>query len=536
MADKTLFASRRHGAGPAPDTRNAENAPAYAFDARHALAQLAVTGCFRGTFYASAEAQLDEVLALVARVDDAFVARCAIHARRHAHMKDMPALLVAVLAARRSPHLAAAFRAVVDNGRMLRNVVQIVRSGVTGRRSLGSAPRRLVREWLAARPDRKLLADSVGSDPSLADIVKMVHPRPASAARRAFYGWLIGKEHDEAALPQEIRDLEAYRAGATRTVPEVPFQLLTSLPLTADDWRGIARNAPWQATRMNLATFARRGVFTRRGLFDRETARLTRQIAARLADPEAVRTARVLPYQLLAAYRNAGDGVPRDVVRALHRALELATANVPRLAGKVVVCPDVSGSMQSPVTGVSRGATSTIRCVDVAALIAAVVLRQGRDNIVLPFDWDVRDVALDPERSVLANADALAKVGGGGTAVSSPLRWLNAIEETADLVILVSDNQSWFDMKTGWGRQEATAAVAEWETFRRRNPSARLVCLDIQPYTNTQVPDRDGVLNIGGFSDAVFDVIARFAAGDADADSWVRTIESVPLDTGSGDA
>ncbi len=34
------------------------------------------------------------------------------------------------------------------------------------------------------------------SDPSLADIIKMVHPKPASKSREALFGYLIGREFD----------------------------------------------------------------------------------------------------------------------------------------------------------------------------------------------------------------------------------------------------------------------------------------------------------------------------------------------------
>ena len=98
-------------------------------------------------------------------------------------MKDMPALLAAVLAARDVRLLERVFDRVIDTPRMLRTFVQIVRSGVTGRKSLGTAPRRAIRRWLETRSDEQLFAASVGNDPSLADIVKMVHPKPATAAR-----------------------------------------------------------------------------------------------------------------------------------------------------------------------------------------------------------------------------------------------------------------------------------------------------------------------------------------------------------------
>ena len=82
----------------------------------------------------------------------------------------------------------------------------------------------------------------------------------------------------------------------------------------------------------------------------------------------------------------AGAKVPAVVREALQDAMEIALENVPAFGGRVVVCPDVSGSMASPVTGTRRGATSAVRCIDVAALVAAAVLRTNRDALVLPFE------------------------------------------------------------------------------------------------------------------------------------------------------
>ena len=101
---------------------------------------------------------------------------------------------------------------MIDDGRMLRNFVQIVRSGQTGRKSLGTRPKRLVQRWLAQRSDEALFRAAVGNDPSLADVIKMVHPRPTSAARRALYAYLIGRPHDAAALPALVREFERYKA------------------------------------------------------------------------------------------------------------------------------------------------------------------------------------------------------------------------------------------------------------------------------------------------------------------------------------
>jgi 60 kDa SS-A/Ro ribonucleoprotein len=107
-------------------------------------------------------------------------------------MKDMPALLCAWLSKRdpRLHEIVFVFARVIDNARMLRTYVQILRSSVVGRKSLGSAPKRLVREWLGSRDEDALFSSSAGQNPSLSDIVKMVHPKPAGPVREAFYGYM----------------------------------------------------------------------------------------------------------------------------------------------------------------------------------------------------------------------------------------------------------------------------------------------------------------------------------------------------------
>jgi hypothetical protein len=42
----------------------------------------------------------------------------------------------------------------------------------------------------------------------------------------------------------------------------------------------------------------------------------------------------------------------------------------------------------------------------------------------------------------------------------------------------------------------------------RNFASPKFVCIDLQPYGTTQAPDRSDILNVGGFSDAVFSVVA----------------------------
>ncbi len=459
MANKTLFASLKEALIPRTDTRNSENAPAYSLTPKQALAQYAATGCFGRTFYATAEQQLSRVLELCDLVEPQFVARLAVYSRTSSFMKDMPALLCAWLSVRHPELHEAVFGRVVDSMRMLRTYVQIVRSGVVGRKSLGSAPKRLIRDWLARQDEEVLFSSSAGQSPSLADIVKMIHPRPGSKRREAFYGYMLGRTYEPSALPGLVLQFERFKAGEDLSVPDLPFMLLSALPLTGKDWGDIARKASWQTMRMNLNTFARHGVF--------EDPGLVRQVSDRLRDPGEIERARVFPYQLLTAYQNCDAAVPQAVRDALQDAMELAIVNVPSIDGAVVVCPDVSGSMSSPVTGHRRGSTTSVRCIDVAALVAAAVLRKNPATTVLPFEQSVVPLELNSRDSVMTNATRLASVGGGGTNCSSAIAWLNRRKAKGDLVIFVSDNESWVDQGRGLG----TAMMAEWAEFRKRNPS-----------------------------------------------------------------
>ena len=516
MANKGLFASALAKFMPAADTFNREWAPAYAYGPEHKLAQLAATGTLQDTFYADAQAQLADVLETAALCDPLFVAQAALYARGRGRMKDMPALLTAWLTVAEPDLAVRVFGRVIDNGRMLRNFVQIMRSGAVGRRSLGTRPKRLVQLWLEQASMRALMQAATGKDPSLADIVRMVHPKPADEARKAFYGWLIGKPYDVAALPAEIAAFEAWKREPESALPDVPFEWLTAFPLSAGQWAELASRMGWQALRMNLNTLARNGAFGVEGVAE--------TVAARLADRDSIAKARVLPYQLMAALGSAGEGVPLSVQAALETALEASLANVPAVPGRVVICPDVSGSMQSPVTGYRKGATSKMRCIDVAALVAAAVLRRNPAARLLPFECGVVPMTLDPFARVAVNAAKLASIGGGGTEVSAPLALLNAERAEADLVVIVSDNESWVDAT----RHGATATMREWEVLKKRVPGAKLVCIDLQPYGTTQAKNRRDIINVGGFSDSVFETLAAFANGGAERD-WVAEVKEMEV-------
>ncbi|MCI0642946.1 MAG: TROVE domain-containing protein, partial [Gemmataceae bacterium] len=526
MANKGLFASLK-SLLPRADARNEEGAVAYQLPIKHALAQLAATGCFNGTFYAQADDQLATLLNLVNQVDDnVFLAKLAVYSRERAFMKDMPAALLLVLSMRDRDLFRKVFGRVVDNGRVLRTLFQMVRSGQFGRKSLSYALQRAFQRWLNEASVNRLLAASIGNDPSLRDILRLARPTPSDNVRRALFGQLTGKSIDKWApatfddLPEAVRDLIAYRQAQTEVMQiailnrsQFRWDLLADTARGSETWKAIARQMGPQALRMNLNTLLRHDVLSDRGMVD--------FVAARIADAEEIRSSRQFPYQYLTAYLNADDGLPQTIKAALCEAAEIACGNVPELPAPVVIGLDVSGSMQSAVTGHrGRGATSKIRCVDVAALFAAAILRRNPDSVVIPFDDKPYRAQVDPQDSILSLSARLAKYGGGGTNCSLPLTEATGTFGNRRFAgcVLVSDMESWI----GAGRHGSTATMTAWQNFVKHqvrlhgsDAGPKLVCIDLQPYTTTQAPDRSDILNVGGFSDAVFTVVASFLSEDA---------------------
>ena len=518
MANTTLFQSIKTRS-TAANTRNEAGGIAYTLTPKQQLAQLAATGCLNSTYYADVHDQLEQVLELAKNLNAEFIAKTAVYARQKGFMKDMPALLLAALAQKDVNMLARVFDQVADNGKMLRNFAQIIRSGAVGRKSFGNRPKKLMQTWLLTATEKQLLNAAIGNAPSLADVVKMVHPKPREAWRAAWFAWLIGKPYDREALPPITRAFEDYKQSRQGALPDVPFQMLTALELNSGDWAQIARNGSWQQVRQNLNTFLRHDVFAK--------SKNIKMVAEKLRDQTAIRRARVLPYQLLTAYQATFEQMPSEIREALQDAMETAVQNVPAIRGKVVVCPDVSGSMHSPATGYRGSATSKTRCIDIAALVSAAMLRTNTQARVIPFEQITVNVQLNPRDSIMTNAEKLANIGGGGTACSAPLIMLNREKADVDLVIIVSDNESWADREQRWGGK--TSLMKEWDILKQRCPEAKLVCLDIQPYTTAQAQNRRDILNIGGFSDQVFTLIGSFAEQGMGADFWVEEIEKTEL-------
>ncbi len=487
------------------DTVNAAGGQAYSKADDLALATLAITTTFGQGFYSSANKQLEDLLKAANGVSDEFLAKTIVYADESAKMKDVVAVLMVVLSLR-NPALFKVVFPKVANPKFVRNFVQVVRSKTCGRKSLGSVPKAEVCKWLSTLNERNFLYATIGNDPSLKDVVSLSHFK-ASPEMNGAFEWLYGKEVSDDKLPPVLanylrfkNDRENNKCGLEGIPEGIPFQMLTSMKLNINDWKQLGASMTWNQLRQNLNTLQRHGV-----LGDPAMVKL---IAQKMDNREEVLRSKVFPHALMAAF-DATATVPREIRDSIQNCVDYSVANVPNFIGKqVLVAVDFSPSMGHAVTGNRGSATSVVTCNDVGSLFAAAIMKNNPSAHLMRFDNHAHNVEVNTRDSIATIRKLLVNCGSG-TDVSSPVRLANKNKLNADLVIILSDYESW--SHAGQTHRQ-TALADEWREFKRSNPNAKLVCCDLQAQPVAQAPTNKDVLNVGGFSDSFFKVVEDFVS------------------------
>jgi 60 kDa SS-A/Ro ribonucleoprotein len=322
--------------------------------------------------------------------------------------------------------------------------------------------------------------------------------------------------------------------------------MLTDLPLSTRQWSQLARRMNHQELRTHLVGLVAAGAF--------EHPSTTQEVAAKLTDREAVRTSRAMPFELFALRHRLMQGqssshprrpAPAALLEAVDTALDLAVANLSPIPGSVLVCPDVSGSMRAPF-GADENTAPALRALDVAALASVAIARRNWRSAFAPFANGF--VELPPRAStskpgsVRGAVDRVLSTPPRVSAQFTPLRWLTQLGTVPDVVILFSDDPSWGEpTNAGDGPSYAKRApglAEQWRFLRAYHPTAKLVLVSFRPSMGAgrtprgaprSLLDSGNVLEIRGFSDEAFDVIARFASGQfpetVDADSSLEPFD-----------
>ena len=529
---------------PLADTNNAAVGAAYSTSDEKALAQIACTGTFGNTFYISGETQLVELIAAAERVSPEYLAQVTIYAHKHGLMKDTPAVLLAVLLNRSHDLFGRVFPQIINNAKMLHNFAAVIRSGVTGRRNFGSVARKLMADWLINADVKKLLNGASNNDPSIGDIIKMVRPKPRDAKQAALFKWFAAKDKltfaEAQLLPDQVRALDDFIANRTddTDIPDVPFFFLEGLELSHKQQLQLAaQTSPVQSLKM-INTFNRNQLF---GSLLPGSTDLTfkTSLIEKLNNITFDVKTKLFPFQAMTALFNLEADIPGDIKATVEDLVNRAMTKAPVIVGHTLVAVDISGSMQSAVLGRHGKPSTTTSCMDVAALIGVALRKQNPvDSAMAVFNQGISLYEPNLNHSVVTIARELTGSCNGGTDTAKVIELLlhsyraehakgNTGFKPIDNIIIVSDNESWIGASGGRNTRCGTPLQHRWADYLKEyNPKAKLLCININPEINVQVKDSFNAVNIGGFSDAIFPLIADFFNHDTQSDFWVERIKT----------
>jgi hypothetical protein len=386
-----------------PRPRTHEGATAKVITPEQALRR-SVLSCmlWEGEFYEDGVQIAGRIHELVPQVAAEKVAALAVEAREQMKLRHAPLLLVREMA-RHATHralVAETLSRVIQRADELSEFVAIYWAG--GRQPLSAQ----VKKGLASafgKFDEYALAkyDRAGAV-RLRDVLFLSHARPVDAAQAALWKRLA---ENELATPDtwEVALSAAGRAEGENK-REVWERLLSDRKLGA------------------LALL--------RNLRNLHTAGVSEELV--LSALAGLKTDRVLPFRFLAAARSAPQW-EQQLEAAMFKSLEGRNS---KLSGHTVLLVDVSGSMESTISG-----RSEMRRTD-AAYGLAILLREIAEKVtIFSFSEAAKRV---PSRRGMALRDALDKSQShSGTYLGASLNQIEAdVREGCDRVIVITDEQS----------------------------------------------------------------------------------------------
>lgn len=534
-----------------PTTHTYEGGAAYTPKAKAELFELAVTNMVsERTFYEAADVRDARFTALVHKVavkDPAWFLGFLRFLRGTANMRT--ASIVAAAEAVKA-RLDAGIGVPVTGGAFTRKPGQPLRTleieadPVTNRQLIDAAlqradePGELLAYWLAnhgrnvPKPVKRGLADAAvrlyneytlmkydtaSHAVRFGDVLDLVHPTAGTLAQGELFKYALDRRHgrDEtpsasgllpmAARREEWRkNAQAVNSGNAKSLNKklidqlLDADILKGAGLTWEDalsslgskvdkaklWEAMIRNMGIMALIRNLRNFDEAGVS--------DTA--AAKVISRLIDPEQVAKSRQLPFRFYTAYTQA----PSDRWKhALGVALDLACANVPALPGRTLVLIDTSASMTSNTVS----AKSKVTPAQAAAVLGIVLAKRCGADVYGWADGVFRHelrAGQNAMQGVNAFLDRTGEAGHGTDLAQAVQRTYN----DHDRVVVLSDMQVIGD---SWYFKGA---------LNRIPGGVPVYCWDLQGYGRTPIASGPNRHQLGGFSDAAFQIMPLLEMGE----------------------
>lgn len=390
-------------------------------------------------------------------------------------------------------------------------------------RGWGRGLRRAIGTWYTAPPVENLAYQLVKYRQregwSHRDLLRLAHPVTDQDDRRRLFDWVCGRGGSLDGL-RLVEGFQRAQAADVKAIPDLVRQYRLSWEMLPDT----ALNTPevWEALLdvgvPQTALMRQLPRLTNLGLLAPLGGSRTAQVAAQLADPQRLRTARVHPVNVLVALRTyaAGRGArgsgtwspSAPIIDALDAAFYAAFQAVEPTNKRHLLALDVSGSMAAPISGMpltAREASTALALVTAATephhQIVGFTADRGHgwssSAVLTPLGISARQRLDDAIRAV-------SRLPFGGTDCSLPMLYALANNLEVDVFTVYTDSETWA------GSVHPHQALRQYR--ERMNPNAKLVVVGM---TSTSFsiadPNDAGMLDVAGFDSAVPSLLADFA-------------------------
>lgn len=466
-----------------PDaTRNAEGGLSFAMNAKTRLyTQVASALVGEQTYYKSAsekDSELISTLREVIAIDPEFVLKLAYYTRSKLYLRSVTTLML--------NELANSGISVPDSRKYVASCIQrpddmteLVSLALNRNGKKGKLPMLIKNGVRNAFP--KFDAYQLGKynrngNVKLRDVMFLTHPKPNNDSQKIVWSKLI-----DGTLETPVT-WETQRSAGLMTWPEVLRNVFHKGGKT-NNYMAIIRNL------RNLVSS---------GLTSEDMGLLCQMIQ----DENAIRYSKMLPFRYMSAYselRNC-DFQGRDIsdlYEALENAVNISVCNVDKLPGTTVVAIDVSGSMDSKISG-----NSTVNAGQIATMLGMMSRSLCEDPRVVLFNTRTSWRNL-PDKQILRNAYEVRNPAGGtyGHIVIDDM--LN-MKLTADRLIFLTDMVLYSD----WGTADSCAK--SWVNYQRSpyGKNCKMYNVDLTGYGLSTVPQNmKDTRTIAGWSDRIFEMI-----------------------------
>lgn len=381
-------------------------------------------------------------------------------------------------------------------------------------RGWGRGLRRAVSEWYNAREIDDLVYQVTKyrnrEKWTHADLVRLAHPKPASAEHGAVYRWLLNGE-----LSAPIPRLEAFVRLQSESDPVEAARLIRAFDLPRETvpnelathpivWEALLEKMPLTAMLRNLASMTRYGLLT-------PGSEASQHVISALTDPNRLRAARIHPVAILIALatyergsgRRGQEWIPVPaILQALNEAFHLAFESVVPTGKRLLIGLDISSSMNwSMISG------SGLSAAKAAAALSLVTLAREESAQVLGFSDRLVPLGLHGGMTITEVMERADRANFGATDCALPMIWATENRQEIDAFVILTDNETWY------GDRHPSEALGEYR--QTMGIEARLIVVAMTANQFSIADPRDpGMLDVVGFDPAVPRVMEQFIRGE----------------------